>query len=217
MIKRRQSISKRQQIQIDPRSGLGYISRPRDPDSVQMDLNHGLGRSKISPLWRFSCIYWKVNKETKFERFLVQGDQERRGSTRRSRGTDKHAPMHSPLQVACCPLFLVHGILLQYRGPWECWLPTVGREKEKTVFEMLRNIFYPQAALCPRLWGVRQPPHWPGKRKFFLTLRANQLFKVCYRGLLTTLLCSPYEGKEGWEVTAARWRGTIYLRQQVCI
>jgi len=37
---------------------------------------------------------------------------------------------------------------------------------------------------------------------------------VCYRGLLTTLLCSPYEGKEGWEVTAARWRGTIYLRQQ---
>ena len=40
--------------------------------------------------------------------------------------------------------------------------------------------------------------------------------KVCYRGLLTTLLCSPYEGKEGWEVTAAKWRGTLYLRQQVC-
>ena len=41
------------------------------------------------------------------------------------------------------------------------------------------------------------------------------LLKVCHRGLLTTLLCTPYEGKEGWEVTAARWRGTIYLRQQV--
>ena len=61
--------------------------------------------------------------------------------------------------LTCHPLFLVHGNLLQYRGPWECWLPTVGREKEKTVFEMLRNIFYPQAALCPRLRRVRQPPH----------------------------------------------------------
>merc|ERR1719234_833262 len=39
-------------------------------------------------------------------------------------------------------------------------------------------------------------------------------YLVCYRGLLTTLLCTPYESKEGWEVTAARWRGTIYLRQQ---
>ena len=47
------------------------------------------------------------------------------------------------------------------------------------------------------------------------TCRANHLLKVCYRGLLTTLLCSPYESKEGWEVTATRWRGTIYLRQQV--
>ena len=27
------------------RSGLGYIVRPRDPDRVQLDLNHGLDRS----------------------------------------------------------------------------------------------------------------------------------------------------------------------------
>ena len=27
------------------RSGLGYIARPRDPDRVQLDLNHGLDRS----------------------------------------------------------------------------------------------------------------------------------------------------------------------------
>ena len=29
------------------RSGLGYIVRPRDPDRVQLDLNHGLDRSLL--------------------------------------------------------------------------------------------------------------------------------------------------------------------------
>eukprot|EP00092_Neocalanus_flemingeri_P014743 GFUD01015909.1.p1 GENE.GFUD01015909.1~~GFUD01015909.1.p1 ORF type:complete len:398 (-),score=141.41 GFUD01015909.1:145-1248(-) len=36
---------------------------------------------------------------------------------------------------------------------------------------------------------------------------------VCFRGLLTTLLCTPYERKEGWEVQVVRWRGTLYLLQ----
>jgi len=36
---------------------------------------------------------------------------------------------------------------------------------------------------------------------------------VCFRGLLTTLLCTPYERREGWEMKVARWRGTIYLMQ----
>jgi len=37
---------------------------------------------------------------------------------------------------------------------------------------------------------------------------------VCYRGLLTTLLCTPYEGREGWEVEVVKWRGTMYLKQR---
>lgn len=36
---------------------------------------------------------------------------------------------------------------------------------------------------------------------------------VCYRGLLTTVMCSPYERREGWQVLAVKWKGTIYLRQ----
>lgn len=36
---------------------------------------------------------------------------------------------------------------------------------------------------------------------------------VCYRGLLTTIMCSPYEAREGWELLAVKWRGTLYLCQ----
>lgn len=34
---------------------------------------------------------------------------------------------------------------------------------------------------------------------------------VCFRGLLTTLTCSPYEHREGWIICATKFRGTIYL------
>ncbi|XP_048512941.1 decapping and exoribonuclease protein-like [Athalia rosae] len=34
---------------------------------------------------------------------------------------------------------------------------------------------------------------------------------ICYRGLLTTICCSPFEKKEGWIICASKWRGTIYL------
>lgn len=34
---------------------------------------------------------------------------------------------------------------------------------------------------------------------------------VCFRGLLTELLCTPYESREGWIICATKYRGTIYL------
>lgn len=36
---------------------------------------------------------------------------------------------------------------------------------------------------------------------------------VCYRGLLTQLMCTPYENREGWKVLAVRYRGTVYLHK----
>lgn len=44
-------------------------------------------------------------------------------------------------------------------------------------------------------------------------LRSLHTDIVCFRGLLTTVLCSPYERREGWEVHVARWRGTLYIMQ----
>ncbi|KAK4301701.1 hypothetical protein Pmani_026172 [Petrolisthes manimaculis] len=34
---------------------------------------------------------------------------------------------------------------------------------------------------------------------------------VCFRGLLTELLCTPYENREGWIICATRFRDTVYL------
>lgn len=34
---------------------------------------------------------------------------------------------------------------------------------------------------------------------------------ICYRGLLTVILCSPYEEREDWLIHATKFRGTIYL------
>lgn len=36
---------------------------------------------------------------------------------------------------------------------------------------------------------------------------------VCRRGLLKTLMCTPYEKNEGWKVAAALYDGTYYLRE----
>ena len=36
---------------------------------------------------------------------------------------------------------------------------------------------------------------------------------VCFRGLLTTIMCSPYEKRDGWQIFAVKHKGTIYLRQ----
>lgn len=35
---------------------------------------------------------------------------------------------------------------------------------------------------------------------------------VFYRGLMTKILCTPYEDKEGWTIAAQYKHGTIYLR-----
>ena len=34
---------------------------------------------------------------------------------------------------------------------------------------------------------------------------------VCFRGLLTTLMCTPYERREDWEFVAIKYKETIYL------
>jgi len=44
-------------------------------------------------------------------------------------------------------------------------------------------------------------------------LRSLHTDIVCFRGLLTTLLCTPYERREGWEIEVVRWKSTIYLLQ----
>ncbi|XP_012264501.2 decapping and exoribonuclease protein-like [Athalia rosae] len=36
---------------------------------------------------------------------------------------------------------------------------------------------------------------------------------VCFRGLLTTICCTPFERQEGWIFSASKWRGTIYLNR----
>ena len=53
------------------------------------------------------------------------------------------------------------------------------------------------------------------KEKFTVEgeLRSLHTDIICFRGLLTTLLCTPYERREGWEMQVARWRDTLYLMQ----
>ena len=34
---------------------------------------------------------------------------------------------------------------------------------------------------------------------------------ICWRGLLTKLLCTPYENQEGWKIAVCRFRGTLYM------
>jgi len=36
---------------------------------------------------------------------------------------------------------------------------------------------------------------------------------VCFRGLLTTIMCTPYERKDDWMLEVVRWKGTLYLMQ----
>jgi RAT1-interacting protein len=36
---------------------------------------------------------------------------------------------------------------------------------------------------------------------------------VCFRGLCTTIMCTPYERRDGWQLFAVKHKGTIYLRQ----
>ena len=36
---------------------------------------------------------------------------------------------------------------------------------------------------------------------------------VCFRGLLTTIMCTPYERRDDWMLEVVRWKGTLYLMQ----
>ena len=108
-------------------------------------------------------LNWASAKKTKFERLLCQGDKEGRGSTGWSRGTDKHAPMHSILQVVANPCSLA--VAFFYRRLFRSHIgPTCGID---SYVWNLEKYFNRQAALCPRLWGVRQPAHWSGIKVFF--------------------------------------------------
>lgn len=34
---------------------------------------------------------------------------------------------------------------------------------------------------------------------------------ICWRGLLTKLLCTPYEQRDGWEIAVSSFNGTLYM------
>jgi RAT1-interacting protein len=43
----------------------------------------------------------------------------------------------------------------------------------------------------------------------------NKTFNfVCFRGLLTTLMVTPYEDREGWKISVVKYKDTIYLWQE---
>ena len=39
------------------------------------------------------------------------------------------------------------------------------------------------------------------------------MISISYRGLLTVLLGTPYERRDGWIIDVVRWRGSLYLLQ----
>jgi len=53
------------------------------------------------------------------------------------------------------------------------------------------------------------------KKKFTVGERLDNLNTdvVCFRGLLTTIMCTPYEKRDDWIMEVVRWRGTLYLVQ----
>ena len=34
---------------------------------------------------------------------------------------------------------------------------------------------------------------------------------VCWRGILTKLLCTPYENRDGWKISVSRFGKTLYI------
>ena len=77
------------------RSGLGYIVRPRDPDRVQLDLNHGLDRSLLIDDNSLTALC----SGNKILGNILQSYSKGRSCPRWSRRFDKHASKHSPLQA----------------------------------------------------------------------------------------------------------------------
>ena len=50
-------------------------------------------------------------------------------------------------------------------------------------------------------------------RFWFLSYFSHVTIDSIFRGLLTVLLCTPYERRDGWIIDVVRWRGTLYLLQ----
>eukprot|EP00095_Tigriopus_kingsejongensis_P002537 snap_masked-scaffold344_size201325-processed-gene-1.0 protein:Tk02537 transcript:snap_masked-scaffold344_size201325-processed-gene-1.0-mRNA-1 annotation:"protein dom3z" len=68
--------------------------------------------------------------------------------------------------------------------------------------------------------GLRSMLDWImlNKSKFELAQRASEFSLntdfVCYRGLLTCLMCTPYEAKDRWVISARKYKGTVYLLKE---
>ena len=124
------------------RSGLGYIARPRDPDRVQLDLNHGLDRSLLIDDNSLTALC----SGNKILGNILQSYSKGRSCPRWSRRFDKHASKHSPLQAG-----IVYSIFFL------SWYSTYLRSCN------IASTFPQQAALCPRIRGTRQPTHRPSE------------------------------------------------------
>ncbi|KAF9990923.1 hypothetical protein BGZ75_008092 [Mortierella antarctica] len=58
----------------------------------------------------------------------------------------------------------------------------------------------------------RQNRHEP---RHHLTPSMTQANFICYRGILTKIMCTPYSRNEPWELGATLYKGTIYIEEHV--
>jgi len=79
----------------------------------------------------------------------------------------------------------------------------VRKNEEETKHEELDNVLH---------WILNNRDKFlvNGKEEKLTSLSSSV---VCYRGLLTTIMCTPYEAREGWQIKLIKWRGTMYLCQ----
>lgn len=71
--------------------------------------------------------------------------------------------------------------------------------REKMLDDMLTWILQERAAENMSLVDIQNP------------LRPLQIEFVCFRGLLTMLITTPYETKENWVIVASKFQNTIFL------
>ena len=73
--------------------------------------------------------------------------------------------------------------------------------KQKMLDDMLTWILQERKADNSSIVDLQQP------------LRPLHIEFVCFRGLLTVLIYTPYENQEGWRILATKFQNTIYLWQ----
>ena len=73
--------------------------------------------------------------------------------------------------------------------------------KQKMLDDMLTWILQERKADNSSIVDLQQP------------LRPLHIEFVCFRGLLTVLIYTPYENQEGWKILATKFQNTIYLWQ----